>query len=149
MSIETWKQEFYPVSAKEVEKEKAAEHSFRKWEGARKENLEKHGLERATTTTSSIRCVGDHLGDRFYFDGVSCSLCVHFYKQGDGWDDGCENCPLCIVRGGVPCTGTAEGERVSPYDKFVSTSNPEPMISALKLAVEWQEKQRKESRENG
>lgn len=45
MSLQTWKDEFYPVPASEpIGGHKAQiEHSLRKWRGATKENTEKHG----------------------------------------------------------------------------------------------------------
>lgn len=39
MSLETWKEEFYPIPADEVPESQALAHSLRKWEGLRKENL--------------------------------------------------------------------------------------------------------------
>ena len=44
MSIESWKAEFYPTPADEASKDQAIAHSLRKWEGLRKENLDRHEL---------------------------------------------------------------------------------------------------------
>lgn len=44
MSLETWKQEFYPVSAEEavVDAIAAVNHSIKKWEGLRPNTLANH-----------------------------------------------------------------------------------------------------------
>ncbi len=45
MSMETWKQEFYPVEANSDEAQaRPVTHSLRKWIGLRQENLNRHGL---------------------------------------------------------------------------------------------------------
>lgn len=38
MSLETWKAEYYPISARETKQAQATAHSFKKWEGLRREN---------------------------------------------------------------------------------------------------------------
>ena len=87
MTEKSWVKEFYRVPAENItgaSAEKCVLHSLRKWEGARKKNLKKHGLTRAP-----IR-----------FGAKTCSLCVWFREPYD-LDHGCAECPLYQSRGGV------------------------------------------------
>ena len=50
MSVETWKEEFYPVDATDDEVQEGSifillDHSILKWTGALPENLKKHDVE--------------------------------------------------------------------------------------------------------
>lgn len=65
MSIKTWKEEFYPVKPrKSMTTKEAIEHSLRKWEGLRKSNLKKHGLEQVFWGDAILESVGDERGDQ-------------------------------------------------------------------------------------
>ena len=114
MSLETWKEEFYPVPADEVPESQALTHSLRKWEGLRKENLEKHGVKRR------LHKVGE-----FHVDSTTCALCHH--HAGSFW---CYTCPIA---------GTDEaGNSVNcdhEYIKWVGGGDPEPMIELIKNAI--------------
>lgn len=131
MSLESWKAEFYPVEARDVPKERAAAHSLKKWEGLRKEELEKH------------ECELTHWGDvqsrhreTFYIIGQSCALCVHFAVP---WkNNNCLDCPLSKARGGVSCDSCRRDEAVAPYQALKS-KGPEPMIGWLKKTMELEE----------
>lgn len=114
MSEETWLAEFYPIPADKVSAEDALDHSIKKWEGALKKNLKKHGL-------------GCPPMD---FDGHSCALCVHHL------DEFCEHCPLSIVRGDVACDELRPYERKAPYAQYIVKGNPRPMLTWLKKAKE-------------
>jgi hypothetical protein len=86
MSLNTWKIEFYPQEACEVEDQlEAAKHSLRKWGGLTTENLERHGLVKE----GESRYIWNGWGDRFAVDGYSCALCCLF-------DSHCPDCPLQI-----------------------------------------------------
>jgi hypothetical protein len=66
MSLNTWKIEFYPQEACEVEDQlEAAKHSLRKWGGLTTENLERHGLVKE----GESRYIWNGWGDRFAVDG--------------------------------------------------------------------------------
>lgn len=128
MSLETWKAEFYPKPAKDVKAEDAVAHSLQKWRGLRKENLEKHGLER------DVECLQDESCCSFVVDADSCALCVHHLTK----QDSCASCPLAKARGGVACDDSWNGiskvlpeikaEDVPPYQVFTLRGDPEPMI---------------------
>ena len=127
MSVETWKEEFYPTNVESVPPEQAAAHSLQKWKGFRKENLEKHNV------TFNGNVLG---GDgRFYFDGTTCALCLHFQYNG------CFRCPLAIVRADkqsdyIACDETRIDEHTSPWHARYDT--PDPMIKWLEKAVQYQ-----------
>lgn len=121
MSIKTWKDEFYPIEASEVEDDdvKLLEHSIRKWEGLRQENLDKHGV--VQKCAHSI--IKDRDGDYFSIDTTTCTLCCHYYD--DKTD--CKNCPLTQYLE-KPC----DCDNDSPYCIWCDTGDPEPMLEALK-----------------
>jgi hypothetical protein len=130
MSIESWKAEFYPVPADEVPVDQAITHSLRKWEGLRKENLDRHELTRIR------RRITSRSGSEFRVDGSSCALCHRYLVDGDGdaYDVSCDDCPLSIERDGVACDNLFNNEEVSPWNEFDEKGNPEPMIFWLNAA---------------
>lgn len=134
MSLESWKAEFYPIRAENVPKEDALEHSIRKWEGLRKENLEKHGLYKDCTAIyeeSSFRS--------WYISSDSCALC-HQYLNPNGpftsERDKCKECPLFKTNGNCRCD-RSKTQSESLFSSFTIHDNPEPMIEALKKAREY------------
>lgn len=125
MSLETWKEEFYPIDTEYVSEGNAVEHSLRKWIGLRVENLNKHGV---TVRYSSVYDEDDTL----CVNDESCALCVHHMDNNDPDGDGCLSCPLfCLL--GRPCDKSDDGN--SEYTTFIRYSNPEPMIAALEQLV--------------
>jgi len=131
MSIKSWKEEFYPVTAKEVNTygtdKELIEHSLKKWNGLRKENLEKHQIAKGHYSLSDIE------KEYFSADGGSCALCQRY-------DDNCEGCPLEKVRGSVACSDETKNEDIantrSPWHEWTHNDNPEPMIFWLNVAKE-------------
>lgn len=129
MSLKTWMDEFYPITAEEVASEgtplEIAQHSLTKWTGVRPENLEHHGLTRKGSR------IYDTLNDRWdkpfiILDDESCSLCVRHYQG----DDGCTGCPIQL-RTGRTC-----------HDKYYAAirqdyQTVEPMIELLTKTVEF------------
>jgi hypothetical protein len=121
MSIETWKKEFYPISADSTQIKtdlQAINHSIKKWEGLRSENLERHGLK---TSYESIMDSSSSEASDFRIDGNSCALCTKHYRK-------CRECPLHISRDSNDCDTGAEDEDMSPYLDFTDNKDPEPMI---------------------
>lgn len=114
MSLVTWKEEFYPVSANVVSKEDALDHSIVKWTGLLKKNLEKHKLTHMSKQIADSECRS------MIISSCSCALCVHFE------DIGCPGCPLYASLG-QRCDSTRE----SVYQAFTTYHDPEPMLAAL------------------
>lgn len=122
MSIETWKQEFYPVpaSANMTDKE-AIEHAILKWEGFEAKNRKKHKLNRLA------HILIDEHACEFIFGIMTCSLCLKYFNNG------CNSCPFSVQ--GYNCKNIK-----SPYRKAMR-GNPSVLIAALKecLILENQE----------
>lgn len=125
MSMQSWKEEFYPEPANsfrgrqmsaEVAKE-AALHSARKWEGFREENLIKHDL-----FIVGISKIGSNTEPGLEFNCTTCALCQLFRHNGA---IRCDWCPLNHLEGGKEC-----GER-SAYEDALRTGKPYRLIGLL------------------
>lgn len=95
MSLQSWKEEFYPTkalefySALEPSKEevlKAVEHSLNKWRGLLFENKEKHQVFILTGAKKLVS--NDDVNnvlhkDAVYIDSSSCSLCCMYEQDCD------------------------------------------------------------------
>lgn len=124
MSIESWKEEFYPISAHKVLPFDALEHSLRKWEGFRDENLAKHGLDVSRHFGIKQDFINEDEAENFI--GVNtCACCVHWYTKG------CVGCPLYHARNDQKCYMGDE----SPYTIFQRSADPEPMIALIEKAI--------------
>lgn len=124
MSYETWRKEFYPITAAQAAKKgkiAAIEHSLQKWKGLTKANLKKH------STSPS------HEDWHLFICSSSCALCKKYLN----WrlDEICIDCPLFHALGKIECD-YGDG----PFWQFDELNNPKPMITALtktlKLAKE-------------
>lgn len=125
MSLESWKQKYYPIPAKKTGKwnlEDTLRHSIRKWKGFRPANLEEHGLQARATGIVDTR---DGWGCEMMTTD-QCSLCVKFATNKD-----CLHCPIVVVTG-VRCDAAPSGYDDSPWELMVYDKDPEPMIALLK-----------------
>ena len=130
MSLATWKEEFYSQPAGDVGVTDAVAHSLKKWRGLAVEHLSRHDVRRATF--GSIEGVDE----RFSINVETCALCQHYWEDVDDYDGShdCGGCPLAIARGGIPCDDEREDETTSPYQTWVDSGNPKPMIVWLEKA---------------
>jgi hypothetical protein len=126
MSIRSWKKEFAPGSIKEISKRTGyaiLQWCLHKWIGLRKENLQKHNLRKdgfflcGKTETYSV-------------NATTCPLCLLSMRHD------CENCPIYEARGDVSCDDTRDYEDYSPFVCWVDTGDPEPMIDAIRDAMD-------------
>ena len=118
MSLQSWKKEFYPTEASDIDNTlDAIEHSITKWKGLLPENLSKHGLE---VDDGSI---WDSNKGYMVISAGTCALCQLFIERD------CPDCPLKNYLG-KRCD---EGDD-SPYIIFSLSNNPQPMIEALELS---------------
>lgn len=130
MSLQSWRDEFYPTEAVDCPANEAIAHSLRKWIGLRVENRRRH----------EVRCdeATSHLVDgaaRFPVNSTTCALCASHYD--DSADDApCAGCPLAVSRDGYSCDTKANDERQSPWAAWFDHENPEPMIAALEKALQ-------------
>ncbi len=136
MSLETWKQEFYPIPAEtfnngNYSQEEIFEHSIQKWTGLLSENIAKHGVHLDNSYFGSWMVVGDDYddktGNRVPITSESCSCCAAYYTS----DSECDNCPLYEI--GYGCSHSTE----SPYalaTRCLDDDRILDMIDALKKA---------------
>lgn len=147
MSLETWKAEFYPKRAGKTTKEEAVAHSLAKWIGLRPDNLAKHGVE--VDKEKCIVEIGDEPSEEFVqVSGGTCALCYHYHDDEEESvliddeepEDWCGKCPLKLARGGIPCDERSDDEiddcEDSPWYRYTTTRDPEPMIFWLQKAAE-------------
>lgn len=135
MSLKTWIQEFYPISAQRTDIKDAAQHSLNKWQGLLPENLAKHDMIFAGGAVED-----DVAGEYFEIDASSCALCHHYMDHSARYGDMCNKCPLSIARGGVQCDQELFDEAEDPYHAFIKHRNPYPMMCWLRKTIEMQQK---------
>lgn len=143
MSLQTWKDEFYPVRAREVDAKDAVEHSLTKWRGLRQENLERHQV---CISGLAVAEVGG--STHFTLSASTCALCEHYYNpnkediEGDEDDDkglACETCPLAKARGGYACDRDMPDSATGDAAPYFRLPDPEPMIRWLEKAKDYVE----------
>ncbi len=123
MSLDSWKKIYYPTPADSAEAQAApAAHSLRKWEGLRLVVLNEHGLAKVNSRIEDA--------DAFFVDGDSCALCMAHYTETPSGGFSCGKCPIKIHLGHSCDRG------LKPYTKWTIENDPEPMIAALRAAVE-------------
>jgi len=132
MSLQSWKDEFYPTTADEATMDNAIDHCILKWEGLRKENLDKHEIDKRTYGS-----IGDNTFT-MQIDGSTCALCKVYMDEDS---DDCGDCPLFLARGEIACDSETDNEydneESPPYQQWSRHTNPEPMIFWLKKAKEF------------
>lgn len=123
MSIETWKKEFYPVSAtSRMSKKAAIEHSIKKWEGLLPENLKKH-------VVVLDRCGDIHDDEiRFEISDQSCALCQKYMHKC------CVKCPL-YEKLGFEC-GKGKIEAGDGWVSYMEEGDPELMLKNLRSLLD-------------
>lgn len=131
MSLDSWKKEFYPIDADDVKIEDACDHSIKKWEGLRKENLAKHDVY----VTGCV--IEDKTGDYMLISSSSCALCRYF--EHTGGKHGCQKCPLYEALDFHRCD---DKRSTDPYGEWFDSRNPESMIKYLYEVKELYDKRR-------
>jgi hypothetical protein len=118
MSLQTWKDEFYPVPATDYGSTRleAIQHSLRKWTGVLKKNLKKHGVNTCHLILSS----------------KTCSLCIMYHER-----LACEGCPLNID--GSKCYESSLDSKPRGYKIYYRTGDARPLIRELKAALKKEE----------
>ena len=128
MSLQTWAAEFYPEPAEAAAKRgeaAAVEHSLRKWEGLKAENLDRHDVG------AGSRAIYDGRTDQgLSLGGENCALCELRLEES------CRICPLYKARDCFACDRRRPDEGFSPWRSWTDNRNPEPMILWLTKAKE-------------
>lgn len=145
MSLQTWKDEFYPIEATETLKENAVQHCLTKWQGLTPENLAKHQVILNKCAWVVDQGAADGVMNNYVnINGSTCALCHHYLRAGKGENpdyEMCETCPLCIARDGVACDKERDDEeedQAAPWYEFRETFNPQSMIFWLKKTLKMQ-----------
>lgn len=128
MSLQTWKEEFYPIPADKVEEKDAVQHSLTKWKGLLPENLKKHEVFRIELCSSPT--IVDQYTDISEISvglpvtSKSCSLCELYFATKAA--PGCTHCPI-KVSSGESCN--------KEYWTYREEGNPTPMIELLERTL--------------
>lgn len=97
MSLATWQSEFYPVPADSAAaKAHPAAHSYLKWFGTKKENLEIHNVSMGTETIHEDVARGPRL---YILHESGCAMCKAYKDQQSGGPSACRDCPICTLTG--------------------------------------------------
>lgn len=142
MSLETWKEEFFPhdpVAVSKLDNLAQLTLAVRKWTGLLPHNLAKHN---GYQTRKDIYFPPS---SALSIDSNTCSLC-HAYMD----DEDCEYCPLTELRYGVNCSDTPFRipYEYSPYPMFIRYKTPIPMLVCLQQALIQARKQEMASRKH-
>ena len=135
MSMKTWREEFYPVSAGTARRRSwrwAAKHSLRKWEGLKEESLRKHDVRYSPEDNAVVDADGARL--KLTYD--TCALCQKAEEleeaiPGKSW---CNLCPLACV--GYSCNAhNSAYNRAIAFDPVERSCGLRDLIKGLKEAV--------------
>lgn len=128
MTIESWKQEFYPVEAGACPEGQEIQHSLLKWTGLKPENLKKHDMDALGNAIEEV-VNGDYTMKVFSVDASTCALCqAHSVRDEDDDEFPCSECPLSkLGANGVDCN--------TEYEAFTQGDNPDPMLEILNKAL--------------
>jgi hypothetical protein len=124
MSLQSWKDEFYPVEASEIAKSDVTdleliEHSIRKWEGLKQENLDRHEVVLGYFV---VYAQNEEDSENVDIDCTTCALCErHLEKTADKL---CATCPVYLITGDI-C--------FAQYSALSYEDGPKPMIDLLNL----------------
>lgn len=125
MSLATWKEEFYPVDAENVEEKDAIDHSINKWIGLLSANRKRHGINLIYGGWTAPYIADKD--DVFDINGSTCALCQIYMKKDFDAVDPCENCTI------VKALGETCGKE---YLVFADTGRPTKMIRLLQRVKE-------------
>jgi hypothetical protein len=126
MSLESWKKEFYPVSADSPKAQKSdvarLKHSILKWRGLQKSNLKRHGVVK----NWKYICTPSGGDPRVSVNAGTCALCVEHVNLDASDDDACKTCPIAQVYG-RSC--------FEAYTDWIAADDPKPMLTLLRRTL--------------
>lgn len=128
MSLNTWKEEYYPVPTKDASRKTALEMSELKWLGLRPEALRKHELRKSGRYITELPNNYNSFSSNLSIDGSSCHLCQLYADAGQG----CVECPIILYKQKEGLLSLDCDESCGPeYLMWVHTGDPEPMIRLI------------------
>jgi len=129
MSLESWKQLYYPISADkaaELSPVEVIQHSLTKWRGLRTAVLDEHGV----WVDGLVLLTDGTNAPKFQTTGLTCSLCAKYYDHSaDDEVIACSSCPLAQL-------GASGTDCFTEYRHWRTTHDPEPMIQLLEKALQ-------------
>lgn len=158
MSIQTWIEEFYPITAetfissfkfrsdinsrmKELYDIELLKHALLKWEGLRKDNLKKHNVYKSYNSIKDIHSDINQIKElneklitnqEISISSVTCTLCIEYDHN-----IYCGTCPI-RYKTNQCSTGNIDiftNETRYAYGEFLHNDDPEPMIKILKETI--------------
>ena len=136
MSLESWKNKYYPRAAGQAILDgviASTEHSLNKWTGLRPANLVEHGLVVVEPVKGKTGITDGT--ETLMLDDSTCALCQLAYKMVEGDEQYvelyCEACPLYASLGMQSCFDNDW----SPLTAWRKNHDPEPMIAAISRTV--------------
>ena len=113
MSITSWKNEFYKVSASAeatLKSDQAAlQHCLVKWTGALPDNLSKHEVEFEELTETVEKCDPGHGKAGLLFGKAGCAMC-HLHER-------CDTCALYVD--GLRCVNRSDPNKPETVIKII------------------------------
>lgn len=141
MSIQSWREEFFPTDATPaISDEAALAQALLKWRGLRPAALRSHQvvLRGQTLMADPLYAEDDSSFAPVFIAADTCSLCHKYLKT----KPRCTACPLYRVRE-TPCDRAFWGAATSPYAcgvRMGGANDPEPMIALLEQATREMQK---------
>ena len=127
MSVATWMSAHVAGYRTDFTLEEACAYIKNKWDGTRKENLEKHDVLLGDGTVYGAKdsdCIS------YRFGGEDCPWCYTSNKVYFGTENRCRGCPA-VVAGMPRCDGVG-----SPYSMFKEFDDPKFMIEWVEESIE-------------
>lgn len=148
MSLETWKEEFIPVPAKDqlaLTDMEALQLAFLKWRGLLAHNVAKHGLSLDKVTGALVE-EGDDYTQAFLVASAShCGLCLRddtnteSRSEAVGYLGDCTTCPLYASNMNQPISNVRyENTCDAAYHSLGDKGTPTPMLIRITNAILWQ-----------
>ncbi len=128
MSLQSWKNEFYPTKASsylDSPWKDAIDHSLKKWEGLTKNSIDKHNL----LLSNGVLIDKEDQTNRMHLSFSNCALCLksenELYNDPEmdfHSDPICKKCPIYLI---------SETNCEFQFDTFKERNDPLPMLSLL------------------
>ncbi len=125
MSLEAWKEAYYPIEAYEAAfspDREQVQHCLQKWRGLLPQTLDAHGISVFRPDAYAVRLKDDDSDSTFRIDLSTCALCLNHNNEPE-----CETCPI------VKATGDT---CISAFKEFRGGRDPRSMIAVLERTLE-------------
>ena len=133
MSLKTWIEEFYPITASpKMSAAEACKHGILKWRGRYLKNLKKHKVITDTYKIIEKEDAHKEFAKTFEFNCDTCALCNIYYKYVEV-ERKCPDCPI-VKSGNISCISHSSAYFKTTREAYAS---PEPMLKVLRQALKY------------